>query len=129
MTFRAPIAEKLANLRAEIVEIQARKSFTPAQRKAVYEAQDGHCIACEEALSGGFHIDHVISLGIGGKHEPSNWVGICIPCHKAKTRLDRAAQASAKRIISRETNGAKPSKFKSRPLPKGSRPMQSRGWK
>jgi len=111
---RQPIASKLAELRAQVVEIQARKSFTPAQRKAVYEAQEGLCAACEEPLAGKFEIDHVISLGIGGKHEPGNWLGKCRACHVAKTAIDRKVQAKAARIVRRETEGQSASRLQSR---------------
>lgn len=125
---RAPVAEKLAELRRAIVEIEARKSFTPAQRKAVYEAQHGRCAGCEEPLGKRFEIDHVISLGIGGKHELGNWLGKCKACHAAKTAIDRKVQAKANRIIRRETEGPKPSRLKSRPFPEDRRPKGSRGF-
>lgn len=112
-SFKAPIAEKLAELRAKIVEIEARKSFTPKQRRMVFEAQNGRCAVCDEALGKPFEIDHVISRGIGGKHEPGNWLGKCIPCHAAKTKVDRKVQAKADRIIKRETEGQKSSRLQS----------------
>lgn len=118
---RQPIASKLAELRAQVVEIQARKCFTPAQRKAVYEAQEGLCAACEEPLAGKFEIDHVISLGIGGKHEPGNWLGKCRACHVAKTAIDRKMQAKASRIVRRETEGQAVSRLQSRGFDKGLR--------
>ncbi len=111
---RTPIASKLAELRAQVVQIQARKSFTPAQRKAVYEGQLGRCEDCDEELGVRFDIDHVISLGIGGKHEPSNWIGRCVSCHKVKTARDRKVQAKAKRIVKRETEGQAVSRLQGR---------------
>jgi 5-methylcytosine-specific restriction endonuclease McrA len=126
---KAPIATKLAELRQAIVEIETRKSFTPAQRRAVFEAQSGQCSDCEEPLTGRWEIDHVISRAIGGRHEPSNWLGKCTSCHAAKTKADRKAQAKANRIIKRETEGAPVSSLKSRnEWPQG-RKIQSRGFR
>ena len=108
----------LAKLREAIGQIRPaktpRKGFTPAQRRQVAEAFDGACSACETALSGAWHIDHVIPLALGGRHDPGNWVPVCIDCHKAKTRGDVKAIAKAERIIRRETEGPKPSRLRSR---------------
>lgn len=123
---RAPIATKLAELRAQIVEIEARKSFTPKQRRLVFEAQNGCCAGCEAPLGKRFEIDHVISLGIGGKHEPRNWLGKCHDCHAKKTATDRKAQAKANRIIRRETEGQPASRIQSRTSWPNGQKIQSR---
>lgn len=129
---RTPIAEKLAELRAAcdriMVEKTPRKGFTKAQRKAVWEAQEGRCGGCEADLLPGFHIDHVRPLADGGAHEPGNWLGMCPPCHQRKTSGEATKRAKTERIRKREREGQKPSRLKSRnEWPKG-RPLQSRGF-
>ena len=108
----------LASLRAAIGQIRPektpRKGFTPAQRRKVAEDFGGACSACETALTGAWHIDHVIPLALSGRHEPGNWVPICVDCHKAKTRGDVRTIAKTERIIRRETEGPKPSRLQSR---------------
>jgi 5-methylcytosine-specific restriction endonuclease McrA len=108
----------LASLRAAIGQIRPdktpRKGFTAAQRRQVAEAFDGACSGCEGRLTGSWHIDHVIPLALGGRHDEGNWVPICVGCHKAKTRTDVKAIAKVARIIRRETEGPKPSRLKSR---------------
>lgn len=124
-------ATKIAALRAltqEVVERTARKGFTPKQRQAVHQMQNGVCGGCEASLDGRFDIDHVIPLWMGGKHEPGNWLGMCQPCHKFKTARDAAQRAHVKRLIENDTAANTPSRFPSRPFPKSTRPLQSRGF-
>ncbi|MCA3504765.1 MAG: HNH endonuclease [Rhodobacter sp.] len=108
----------LASLRAAIGQIRPektpRKAFTKHQRLMVQDAFSGRCSGCEGRLTGSWHIDHVIPLALGGRHEPGNWVPICVDCHKAKTRGDVKAIAKTERIIRREVDGPKPSRLKSR---------------
>lgn len=124
---RAPIAEKHKHLRRPRVEPTKRKSFTPAQRRAVYEAQDGVCgaVACDEPLSRGWDIDHDEELWFGGAHDPSNWVGLCKACHKAKTGAMAKVRAHVKRLIARDEE-IRPSRIKSRNQWPTGRKLQSR---
>lgn len=34
-------------------------------------------------------LDHVVPLHKGGPDDEENWQGLCLPCHKAKSREDR----------------------------------------
>lgn len=45
----------------------------------------------------GFHVDHVIPLALGGSDNLGNWQILCVPCHAAKTKIDVARIAKAKR--------------------------------
>lgn len=127
---RAPIAEKLAELRAKVGRIPAfktpRKGFTPAQRRAVFEAHDGLCAGCDESLMPGWEVDHIKELADGGAHEPSNWQPLCgreqNGCHQGKTSAFNRAKAKPNRIAKREAEGPKPSRFKP------GRKLQSRGF-
>jgi len=120
---RQPIATKLAELRKQIERIEAtpRKAFTKAQRYAVHEAQEGRCAACETTLTGRWDIDHAITIWDGGAHDPSNWIGLCIDCHKRKSAQDAANRAHTKRLIKREELGQASSRLQTRPFPKDRR--------
>lgn len=117
---RAPIAEKLAELRKIIERIEAtpRKGFTAKQRAAVFKAYDGLCAGCDEPLKPGWQIDHIKELCDGGAHEPSNWQPLCGPeqngCHQGKTSKHRTSKAKADRIVKREEHGKKPSRIQGR---------------
>lgn len=125
---KAPIAEKLAELRKAIARIEAtpRKSFTKKQRQAVWEKYDGHCAGCDDELQPGWHIDHIEELADGGAHEFANWRALCPPCHRDKSARMVSSRAKPNRIRKREEEGAKPATLKSRSeWPKG-RKLQSR---
>lgn len=81
-----------------------RRSFTPAQRKMVFDRQNGLCAATGEPLAGlDWQIDHVLPLELGGRHEPSNWEGVTREAHKRKTARDRRAIAKAARLRKKAT--------------------------
>jgi 5-methylcytosine-specific restriction endonuclease McrA len=132
---RAPIATKLAELRQAIERIEAtpRKGFTPAQRKAVFEAYDGHCAGCDEPLKKGWEVDHIKELRDGGAHELSNWQALCgrdqNGCHQGKTSAFARSRAKSARIVKRETEGAPVSRLKSRNEWPKARKLQSRGFR
>jgi len=75
-----------------------RRSFTPRQRAMVAEAQAYGCANCGCSLTvNAFQIDHIQRLDALGKHEPSNWQALCVPCHAEKTRVDnREAKKGAR---------------------------------
>ncbi|MFM8939285.1 MAG: hypothetical protein ACKOEY_04635, partial [Phenylobacterium sp.] len=58
--------QTLARLREAIGQIRPektpRRGFTASQRRKVAEDWSGACSACETALTGAWHIDHVIPL-------------------------------------------------------------------
>lgn len=117
---RAPVAEKLAELRAKIGRIPAfktpAKKFTPAQRRAVFDAYDGLCAGCDEPLMRGWEVDHIKERADGGTHDPSNLQPLCGPeqngCHQGKTSAFNRAKAKPNRLAKRELEGPKASKFK-----------------
>jgi len=119
---RAPIAEKLAELRKAIerIETTPRKGFTAKQRREVYEAYDGRCAGCDEPLMPGWEIDHIKEIADGGAHEPRNWQAPCgreqHGCHQGKTSRYRTTSAKANRIHKRETEGPSESRLPSRPF-------------
>jgi len=110
-----------------------RRSFTARQRAMVAEAQAYGCANCGCSLTiNAFQIDHIQRLDALGKHEPSNWQALCVPCHAEKTRVDnREAKKGARLRLEkgqqarRAANGPQ---IKSRPTKWPKRKLQSRGF-
>lgn len=97
------------------VEIVARRSFTAAQRKTVFDRQNGLCAASGAPLTGDrWQIDHIIPLALGGTHETSNWEGLSFAAHAKKTARDIAAIAKAKRLAGEIKNGETKNPIRSR---------------
>ncbi len=46
--------------------------------------QKGKCACCRTSLAGGLHIDHVIPVALGGRHEDSNIQLLCPTCNCSK---------------------------------------------
>jgi len=130
----APSPSKLAELREAIGRIPAfvedRKSFTPAQRRAVHAAYDGFCGACDEPVEGRkWEVDHILPRALGGAHEPSNWMLLhAKPCHADKTVIDRRRIDKAKRQAKMDLPREEPSRFQSRPFPTSTRKLEGRGF-
>ncbi len=132
---RAPVAEKLAELRAKIGRIPPfktpRKGFTPKQRAEVKAAYDGRCAGCDEPLKAGWEIDHIKELCDEGAHEPANWQPLCgreqNGCHQGKTSKHRTTSAKADRCRKRDEELPEPGSIPAHvnPWPPG-RKMQSR---
>ena len=93
-----------------------RRSFTKKQRQTVWDRQEGLCLKCDGLME---HIDHVIPLELLGKHDISNWQGLCVACHRIKTALDQKLIAKTRRLRKREAGERRPrKKIPSRPFPK-----------
>ena len=54
---------------------------------AIREKQRNRCAACACSLLNGFHVDHVIPLHLGGRHEPLNIQLLCPSCNVRKWAL------------------------------------------
>lgn len=138
---RAPVAEKLAELREKIGRIPPgktpRKGFTEKQRREVAAAFDGLCARCATQLQQGFHIDHIVELDDEGAHEPANWQPLCPPCHRKKTSAWRTRSAKADRCRKRDEELPEPGsipahvnpwppgrKLQGQPLPKDNRKVR-----
>lgn len=52
------------------------------------EVQGDKCAICSTKLSGKGHLDHIVPLARGGKHEPSNLQFLCAPCNLHKSDRD-----------------------------------------
>jgi 5-methylcytosine-specific restriction protein A len=73
----------------------------------VHAKAEGRCAkCCTETLSGQY--DHAISLVLGGENRESNLQFLCVPCHKAKTKLDVKLKAKVARVRKRHLGIKKP---------------------
>lgn len=50
--------------------------------------QRGRCTVCKEELNQTYHVDHVMPLALGGRHEPLNLQLLCPPCNRKKHAID-----------------------------------------
>lgn len=99
----------------EPVELDKRRSMTPARRRRVLERQDGKCAYPDCEVSEALEIDHIIALALGGKDSDENLEGLCRHHHAAKTRRDVKFIAKAKRLVKKaDPDERKPSRLQSR---------------
>lgn len=49
------------------------------------KSQKGMCAACNKNLKNGYHVDHIMPLALGGKHEIQNIQLLCPPCNLKKS--------------------------------------------
>jgi 5-methylcytosine-specific restriction endonuclease McrA len=78
---------------------EMRRGFTARQREAIAERQAYGCANCGCSLvTNKFQIDHIQRLDALGKHEPSNWQALCVPCHAEKTRTDNREAKKGARV-------------------------------
>lgn len=52
--------------------------------KKLLALQNGKCAACRSFLNGVFHLDHVLSLFLGGEHHDNNIQLLCPQCNLSK---------------------------------------------
>ncbi len=98
----------------ERVEPTKRRSFTKRQRAEAFMRAGGRCEVCGEKLTGTYEIDHIVSIWLGGAHEPSNWRCCCVSCHREITGKQAGVHAKVRRIIKTLTEPRAPSRMKSR---------------
>lgn len=82
----------------ELVLATIRKAMTPKRRKAIWDAYEGRCAACDEPLPSGWIADHRLPLDLGGRDDLGNLQPLCPdPCNKAKCRYDAKRIAEMRR--------------------------------
>ncbi len=95
-----------------------RRAMTPARQKRIWEAWEGKCWFCRQAVdqSGpGVVYDHVYTLWIKGSDADADIGPIhAAPCNKIKTRADQAKIAKVKRLIAAQSEPKPPSRLQSR---------------
>ena len=76
-------------------------------RLRVHGKAGGKCAVCgRDAFICDF--DHIIPIILGGQNRESNLQLLCIPCHKAKTKLDVKLKAKVARVRKRHIGIKKP---------------------
>jgi len=92
-----------------------RLEFSAKTKELAYRRSGGHCECCGVPLAtGNIHYDHRIANALTGEPSLENCQCLCRACHAAKTRLDVAHIAKAKR---RERRHIGIKRKPSRPLP------------
>lgn len=94
----------------------------------MYEAQDGLCgCGCSEPMDmADVQIDHLVSLFLGGAHDPSNWVAKKSAHHRTKSAAEAAVHAKVKRLIRKaDPETRKPPTMRSRGFEKSLRKRMS----
>jgi len=59
----------------------------PYTRREIYDRDGGSCRDCGKSLPygpGGFHIDHIVPLSLGGPDTPANVQLMCPVCNREK---------------------------------------------
>ena len=51
---------------------------------SLYEKQKAKCAFCQKSIRSGYHVDHIVPLAKGGRHEPLNLQLLCGPCNVRK---------------------------------------------
>jgi 5-methylcytosine-specific restriction endonuclease McrA len=84
---------------ADLPKPKKRRSFTARQRNEVANRQNWRCNYCKRSVYDvAFEIDHIQRLDALGKHEPSNWQALCVPCHAIKSKVDNREAKKGRRI-------------------------------
>jgi|ERR1700677_973008 len=101
----------------EAITIEKRRAVPAFWRVMIKDRQGYACASCPTNFWEGpspIEYDHIIPIALGGAHVVGNLQALCPKCHLEKTKADVKAIAKAKRIARRETDGAKPSRMRSR---------------
>lgn len=122
MTPAAQIEKRRPLTRAP-VQLDERKTIPNAWKEAARGRSNGVCAYPECEVSSGLEYDHILALGLGGKHRAENIQPLCGPHHLQKTRLDVKMIARAKRLAGETGQYARRQKrggssIKSAPFPK-----------
>jgi len=79
------------------VELDERKAIPKAWKEAARARSGGVCAYPDCEVSKGLEYDHILALGLSGKHCADNIQPLCGPHHLQKTKLDVKMIARAKR--------------------------------
>lgn len=110
---------------------EARKAIPKAWKEAARARTGGQCARLDCTITTGLEYDHIIALGLQGKHAPENIEPLCGPHHLIKTKRDVEMIARAKRRAQETCQGpTRPIPQRPEPWgPKGVRKLQSGGFR
>jgi 5-methylcytosine-specific restriction endonuclease McrA len=79
--------EKWELWRAKRKALQRSVEHRPYTRREIYDRDNGTCRICRNSLPyapGGFAIDHIVPIALGGPDTPANLQLTCQPCNREK---------------------------------------------
>ena len=90
-----------------------RRRFTELQRADIFMKAHGVCHICETPIKAGqrWDLEHIIPLAMGGEDGGDNLRPAHRKCHAAKTPIDQADIARAKRRHAKHIGAKQPSRF------------------
>lgn len=86
--YRAENPEKTREWSSNRKTNKGEKRLPRGTVKRILELQKYMCAACGISIKTKFHVDHIVPLAGGGKHEPSNLQGLCQSCNSKKWKHD-----------------------------------------
>lgn len=81
---RNPEKYKYNSAKRRAAKFQTDTPLTPQEIRDQRKSQKGFCWWCGKKIRGVSHVDHVIPLAKGGKHEAANIVITCAHCNLSK---------------------------------------------
>lgn len=111
--------------------VEARKAIPQSWKDAALSRTGRQCARLDCEVMTGLEFDHILALGLQGKHAAENIEPLCGPHHLAKTKRDVKMIARAKRLAGETctTRGKPiPQRVNAWP-PKGSRKLGGDGAK
>ena len=106
---------RVATPTGETVDPGKRRVLTPTQKRMIWDDQAERCVMCDFPVTlAATEFDHFDAHWISGRNDLKNFRGLCVPCHKIKTKADKGVIAHIKRIIKKNTEPREPSKIRSR---------------
>lgn len=83
-TEKYPEATKALTQKRRSRMLGADGHHKPSDIARIIKQQKHKCAYCRACLKGGYHIDHIMPLALGGSNWPSNLQGLCAPCNLSK---------------------------------------------
>ena len=74
-----------------------RQSFSAKQRATIHRENGGVCQVC--GSEGPLEVEHRRGLQNGGGNERENLGSLCIPCHNAKTAMDKSLRRQRDKLL------------------------------
>lgn len=74
-------------------------NYTKHDVAKIRELQNNKCAACKVCLSGGYHVDHIMPIALGGTNCPDNLQVLCPPCNLSKHAKDPIAWANERGLL------------------------------
>ncbi len=59
-------------------------THTAQDIKRLFDLQRGKCSCCKTSINGGYHVDHIIPLALGGRNDRMNLQLLCPTCNLRK---------------------------------------------